>query len=292
MQPTRMASPAVATAAVVAALAVPAPAGAVVYDVFQNLAERRLSPAPLVPTTAPPLFLPLDVKMINSQSLRRGGYAVRLVHPNPGDTPRALIRIAGGDFRSLAAGLKSEKRLGFRARSTRVRGRRGYVLTRSLRPRIVELLWAENGVVYSVGTATTRRVSLKQLRSVAAGLDSLEREYIGSVYDQNLQTDRLSAVLISTKRTVSGHLEWTGECRAPDGSPTTPRAGSMDLTLVPRSGNAFSSPLRSLRDGWTGQVSGTVSPGAITLDLRATVNIGGDSCDTGQVSLVADKRAI
>jgi hypothetical protein len=63
------------------------------------------------------------------------------------------------------ANRKSGSRLGFGARSTRVRGRRGYLLTRRLGVTTWYLLWSEDRRVYELGTGTPRTVSLRRLRN-------------------------------------------------------------------------------------------------------------------------------
>src|SRR5688572_7380172 len=105
----------------------------------------------LVPTVAPPSLQPLDRTITLGQSRRRSGYGLRLVHYTP-EGPDAIVALEGGSFRSVRAALREGRRLGFRARRTRVRGRRGHLLTRRLGPRQWSLVWAERGVVYTIGT--------------------------------------------------------------------------------------------------------------------------------------------
>jgi hypothetical protein len=154
-------------------------------------------------------------------------------------------------------------------------------------------VWVEDGHVYSLGSGTPKKVSLKQLRATAAGLDPLEREYIGSFYDQ--ERGDFSGVLVTTRHTVTGHVDWGSQCTA-NGTATTPYAGSADFAVLRRTGNAFgfaippylpdSTPYR-----WEGSVSGTVSPNAIVLNIRATGTFDGSSCDSGPVSVTLDQRA-
>ena len=68
------------TCVALGALAAPAGSSADVLDTYRELAARRLSPAPLVPTTVPPSLTPLDRTITPSPSRRRSGYALRLVN--------------------------------------------------------------------------------------------------------------------------------------------------------------------------------------------------------------------
>ena len=58
-----------------------ATADADVLDEFQQLDERGLTPAPLVPTTAPRALRPLDRTLSPGPSRRSGGYSLRLATP-------------------------------------------------------------------------------------------------------------------------------------------------------------------------------------------------------------------
>src|SRR5688500_10550659 len=86
----------------VALLGVPALAEASFLDAYQRLAERRLSPAPLVPTKIPKAFRPIDRAPELGTTIGGRGYAVRLVHQGPLG-PNAVIEVSGGEFRSLRA---------------------------------------------------------------------------------------------------------------------------------------------------------------------------------------------
>src|SRR4051812_16347697 len=123
----------------VAALIAPAASSADVLDVYQRLATRKLHPAPLVPITAPRAVSPLDRTIEPSPSRRRKGYGVRLVHSGP----NAIVVLEGGSFKTMKGALADGRRLGFKARRTRVRGHRGYLFTRHLGPTQWQLVWPE-----------------------------------------------------------------------------------------------------------------------------------------------------
>jgi hypothetical protein len=263
------------------ALAAPAAARADVLDTYQDLAERELSPAPLVPTSAPPSLRPLDETVTRSPSRRRSGYGVRLVHYTDSG-PDAIIVLEGGSFRTLGRALRDGRRLGFRARKTRVRGRAGHVLTRRLGPTQRMLVWSEAGRIYTIGTGTPKKVSLKQLRATAAGLDRLGGAFLGSGGDPDLGT---GAVLVTTASTVSLHLDWGAHCFAPDGSQLSDRGGSVRASLLPLAGGSFSLDLAAEGAGpWAGRLEGTVAADSVPLKLRAVATTEEDTCDTGEVS--------
>ena len=89
---------------------------------------------------------------------------------------------------------------------------------------------------------------------------------------------------------MTGSVGWSAQCLNPDGSPGgTPRAGQMNVTMLARRGNAFAFDIAT--EGWTGTVSGTIAPGAVTLSLRATGTFDGTPCDTGPVQITLDQRA-
>ena len=61
-----------------------------------------------------------------------------------------------------------------------------------------------------------------------------------------------------------------------------------------RSGNRFAFDIAEHRKGsdpWAGTITGTITPAAITLDIRATGTIDGEACDSGPVTLTLDRRA-
>ena len=77
---------------------------------------------------------------------------------------------------------------------------------------------------------------------------------------------------MTTRHTVSGEVSWSAQCTLPDGSLTTAHAGTADITVLRRQGNAFSFDIAShlLRpDAWSGTVSGVVGPRCMTDRWRA-----------------------
>jgi hypothetical protein len=271
-------------------LSVPATADAGLLDTYQRLAARRLSPAPLVPTAIPGAFRPIERSPELGTTIGGRGYAVRLVHQGSAG-PDAVIEVSGGEFRTMRALLRERRRQGYESRRrTRVRGRRGYLLTRRLGPRTRDLAWVERGVVYSLGSGSPRKVSVRDLRSTAAGLDRLERDYLGGAADPDNSSE---AVAVTTKRTVTATVSFEAQCAVPGSTEVSLRVGTAEVTLLRREGDAFSFDIDSHRRGsepWTGTVTGMISPAAITLDVRATATIEGEVCDTGALSLTLDDR--
>jgi hypothetical protein len=275
-----------------AGLSLAAPARASVIDVYQRLAARDVSPAPLVPTTVPTALRPAD-RTIDTGTTRGGrGYSIRITHYGAAG-PDAIIVVTGGEFRSLRALLRDHRRAGFRSRRPmRIRGHRGYLLTRRLGPLNRSLVWVERGVVYSVGSGTPKKVSLAALRSTARGLDRLERDWFGSSSDPD---SGAGAFAVTTRRTVSVSLDFEATCAPPGSTATLVRAGSAGVTLVRRQGNRFSFAIdgnvRGSSEPWSGTVTGTISPAAITLEYRVTGTIEGDACDSGPQTITLDRRA-
>ena len=263
----------------------PAPARAGVVDTYQRLAERGLSPAPLVPTKVPPAVSPVDRTISNGTTRGARGYSLRIVHYGP-NGPDAVVVVTGGEFRSMRALLRDHGRLGFRApRPTRVRGHRGYLLTRRLGPLTRTLAWVERGIVYSIGSGTPRKISLANLRSTARGLDRLERDWIGGSSDPDSSS---GAFAVTTEHTISVDVEFEASCTF------SPRVGQAGVTLMRRSGNRFAFDIAEHRKGsdpWAGTITGTITPTAITLDIRATGTIDGEACDSGPLTLTLDRRA-
>ena len=263
----------------IAALALPAPAEAQVLDVYSRLAARDLRPAPLVPTRVPRSLAPMDRTVSAAPAQRRDGYALRFIN-GAGD---AIVVVAGGDYPTMAAVRRDARRLGMTVRRTRIRGRSGYLLSRQSE-RV--LVWPEGGRIHTIDTGTPRKVSVAQLRATAAGLEPLERDYIGSGGDPDNPSE---GFFVTTPRTVTGSVGWGAQCLNPDGSPGgTPRAGQLNVTMLARRGNAFAFDIAT--EGWTGTVTGTVAPGAVTVSLRATGTFDGVPCDTGPVQITLDGR--
>jgi hypothetical protein len=272
-------------------LGVPAAANAQLLDTYQRLAERRLTPAPLVPTVIPKAFRPIERSPEPGTTIGGRGYAVRLVHQGPLG-PDAVIEVTGGEFRTMRALLRERRRQGYRSvRRTRVRGKRGYLLTRRLGPVSRDLAWVERGVVYSLGSGTPRKVSLRSLRSTAAGLDRLERDYFGGAADPDDSSD---ATAVTTQETVTAIVNFEAKCAAPGSTAVGARVGTAEVTLLRRQGDAFSFDIAAHRkdsEPWTGTISGTISPDAIVIDVRGTGTIEGEQCDTGPLTLTLDGRS-
>src|SRR5688500_15884122 len=88
--------------ALVALSAVPATAGADVLDTYQELASRRLTPAPLVPTVVPPSLRPYD-RTAGLSSTRGGrGYSLRMLR----EGRNAVLVVTGGEFKSMRSLLR------------------------------------------------------------------------------------------------------------------------------------------------------------------------------------------
>jgi hypothetical protein len=276
---------------VLAGLGVPAAAEADVLDVYQRLASRNLSPAPLVPTVVPPSLRPYDRTVTTAPTRRGRGYALRIVRE--GTDNAAVVVVTGGEFKTMRALLRDHRRSSFAKRRTRVRGHRGWLLTRTLGPDVRTLAWVERGVVHSVGSGTARTVSLRQLRRTAAKLDPLERDWIGGATDPE---DFSEAYGVTTERTITLRVAFEADC-APPGNPDAAgvRVGNAHVTLLPRNGDQFAFDIADhLTDSeevpWTGTVTGTIAPGSITLDVRATGAFEGDVCDSGALTLTLDRR--
>ncbi len=266
------------TCVALGAVAAPAASSADVLDVYRELAERGLSPAPLVPTTVPPSLEPLNQTLATFPIRRRGGYALRLAND---DGPGAVIVLERGAFKTIGAALRDSRRLGFTARRTRIRGRSGYLLTR---PRQWSLVWVEDRLVHALSTGTRRTVSLRQLRATATGLERLGAGYIGAPEDPESFSEGHA---VTTERTVTARIAWEARCVGPDGSDLGTRVGNARVTLLERRGDAFSFDVAGHRVGdgdWTGTVSGTVSPGAITLTIGARASFEGMACETGPLT--------
>jgi hypothetical protein len=257
-----------ACAGALVALIAPVSAGASVLDVFERLDGRGLRPAPLVPTTAPPLLRAFDSTLDRSPARGRKAYALRLAHYTSGG-PDAIIAIDGGEYRNLRAALHDYR--GDRRRSIRIRGRRGFLLTqRGGEER--HLFWSEGGRVYHLGTGTPRKVSARQLRATAAGLEPLGDYYIGGSSDPNKSSYGRVA---TTRSTLTLYTEFNADCG------TTPYAGQAAVTMVPLHGSTFNFDVARTRLGsapWTGSVSGTVGADAVTLQYQVSATIDGQSC--------------
>jgi hypothetical protein len=281
MPRSRLAIGLAAPAIIVALAGMPAPAAAEgVLDVYGRLAKRDLPHAPLVPTRVPRDLRPIGRTLGAAPSLRRGGYGLRLFS----DQPPAVIAMSGGDYASMRAARRDFlRRQSYKGRPTRIRGHAGLTLTR--RGQGYVLLWREGGVVYWIGTGTPRKISLAELRDTATALDPLEHQWVGQGDDPDRGD---GAVLLTTRRTVTANVDWSANCTNPDGSPTNNYAGSVQVNLVPRSGDRFAFDLAGRDTGslrWSGRISGTVAADAVTVTVHATGTFDGAACDTGELQL-------
>ena len=284
-----------AAAVGIAMLIVPAQAAVLpVFTPYERLAERPVTPAPLVPTYVPPLLAQRGGSVELGYHLGKA-YMIRIVHDGPsGPGVIALTRceplgsVPFGTCSRLAATVRFYRNAGYSSRRVRIRGRNGFLMTRpDRRGPTRSLIWREDGLVHTLGSATPRTVSLRELRATAAGLDHLEHKYLGSL---PTATSASGAVLVTTERFVAGPIEWHAACDAPDGRG---RAGSVTLELFPREGNRFDVDLGTTPtlngDRWVGSISGTISPTEILLTIRATGTFDGAPCDTGALSITLKK---
>ena len=265
---------------VLASLSLAAPARADVLTTYSELAGRILSPAPLVPTTVPPILSPLD-RTLSTEGTRGGrGYSLRLVHYN-GSGPDAIIVVTGGESRTMKRFLRENKRGGFKRKPTRVRGHRGYVLTRKLGPTTRTLAWVERGVVYSVGSGTPKKISLANLRATANALDRIGRDYIGGSSNPESSSEGFA---FTTARTITARVSFEAACAG-----ASARVGQAAVTLARRQGNSFAFDIGDnliSDEPWDGTVTGTISASAVTLTVQASATIEGAACDSGTQTLV------
>ncbi len=259
--------------AAVAMLTVAPVAEAQVLSPYEALAKRNLRPAPLVPTTAPRSLRPLYETLSNMGS--RADYALRF---EKGD---AIIVLERGVYRSLNAAVRAERKRGFTASSTRVRGRSARLLTRRNGPTTRILVWVEDREVYWLASGTPRKVSLKDLRDTAAGLQRLGGYYIGGHADPDNSS---GGDAVTTDRSIGMRVAWEANC----GSERDIRVGNAFAFMVPRTGDTFTFDIaqhRILSGEWNGTVSGTIGPTAITLTVDASAVIDGMTCVSGPVAL-------
>ena len=94
---------------------------------------------------------------------------------------------------------------------------------------------------------------------------------------------------MTTERTITVAVSVEANCGS------TVRVGQAEVTLQRRQGDGFAFDIAAHRVGtepWTGTVTGTVSPTAVTLEVRASGTIEGQACDSGPVTLTLDGHAI
>jgi hypothetical protein len=269
---------------VAAALLAPDLASADVLGDYQRLTARRLSPAPLVFTTARPPLSAIDRTLQGSGSRRRSGYGLRLVHYT-GAGPDAVIALEGGSWKTVRAALRELRLTRTKTTRTRVRGHAATLLTsRGER----QLVWSEGGRVYWLATGTPKTVSLRELRATAAGLDPLGALYSGGVSDPQSDAQRdAGAIAVTTAHTISVDVSWTGDCTAPNGTPNNYYGGGAHATLERLSGGAFSFDAAqhpATAAVWGGTVSGTVASGAVSMSVEVSGSFDANACRAGPMS--------
>lgn len=88
-------------------------------------------------------------------------------------------------------------------------------------------------------------------------------------------------------------MTFEATCAPPGSTATAVRVGRAEVALLRRQGDASAFDVATHRRGsapWTGTITGTITPAAITLEVRATATIDGEPCDTGRLSLTLDAR--
>jgi hypothetical protein len=256
-------------------------------ETLQDLAARHLRPAPLVPTSAPRPLSELSRTLSTGVGRGKRGYGLRLVH-YANDGPDAIIALERGAYRSTRSALRDHRRNGYRVRKTRLRGRPAFLLTRKLgRVRTSVLLWREDGSVYTMGSGTPKKVSVQGMRTTAAGLDHLGANYLGSFFALGSNNTSLGATLVTTQHFISGVIEWGTDNCTFNGFPAAAHGGSATFLMLPLRNRAFSMPLTA---GWNGSLSGTVAAPAVSVALQGRGTFDGTACDTGPMSVSADRR--
>ena len=242
------------------------------FEALQDLAKRHLKPAPLVPTTAPSPLSDLGATLTTAPAIRKGGYGLRLVHYTSSG-PDAIIALARGDYASMAAALRSFRRDGYKKRSTRIRGKHAYLLTRS---RELLIAWSEEGRVFTIATGTPRKVSVSALRATAAGLDHLRSNYIGDYFQPGSNNTSLGGVMVATDGYVSGIVDWGTDNCSSNGFPAPAYGGSATFMMLPLKGRDFSIPRlqRCLGpDVAAGALRASFGPANETRDLRRALDV-------------------
>jgi hypothetical protein len=278
-----------AALAILTLLAFAPSARAAGLDTLEDLAAFHLRPAPLVPTSAPRPFTDLAVTL-SDVSRSKKGYGWRLVHYTSSG-PDAVVALSRGEFASTQAALRGFRRDGYTKRSTRVRGRRAYVLVR--KSQYTALLWSEDGRIYTLETGTPRKVSANALRAIATGLDHLGANYIGTHFYEGTDNTSFGAVLVTTQQYVSGNIDWGTDNCVFNGFPAAAHAGQAEFFMVPLEGRDFTIPLTDpgvTPRGWNGSITGAVSAAAIELSMQGSGVFDETSCDTGPMSVSAPAR--
>jgi hypothetical protein len=266
------------------------------FSVYSRFAESDALPAPLVPTYLPPVRAGEGVMADGGveKGSRLGKHRLRIdwTKPPESSTSAGIVVIERGQFRNLAALRREYRRLGFGApRAVRVRGARGFVFRRAPLTPEIALVWVERGVVHEMTTAKPRRIPLAELRKMAAALEPIGPLVLGST-DQSQDVVN-SAVGFATPSTISLSLDLSGSCVDRSNAAAGRLGGGAVVLLALRTGPSYSVETRSLPGSlglppWTVNLSGTVTPSSIALNLRASVSVppgsnfpNGATCATG-----------
>ena len=259
---------------------------------LQDLAKRHLRPAPLVPTAAPRPLSDLGVSLSMGSGRGKRGYGLRLAHYTPSG-PDAIVALERGAYSSVRAAVRDYRRGRYRVRRTRLRGRRAFVLTRKAGVRGSIIFWREDKSVYSIGTGTPKKVSVRGLRATASGLEHLGANYLGSYFAEGSNNTSFDATLVTTQRFVSGIVEWGTDNCTFNGAPAAAHGRTAPFMMLPLRSGAFSIPLNGplvSPAGWNGTISGTASPPAIKLAIQGNGTFDDEACDTGPMSVSAERR--
>ncbi len=231
--------------ALLALIGTPAADASDTFSVYQSMASKMPSPAPLVVTWFPAARSDEFIDATGGSTAGVAQYSLRFAWRKR-DNPmvfRAIVFLQRGRVRTLGV-LRRELR-GYTVRPTRVRGRPALLFTRRGSPGFY-LAWVEQGRVHELLTGQPKRVALATLRRIADSLEPLGKLYVASAV--TLPDGReAGAVGFATKSTVSLYVDFAGTCTNPDGTPsgvgTLLRSGQIDL--APLNGGAFAATFPS-----------------------------------------------
>jgi hypothetical protein len=285
--------PLIASAATLICLLLVAPGSASAkgdpYKAFYQLAVRNLKPAPLVPVAVPKSLSPLQDTLHHVTRRSEKSYVFRFEAENKSGDIDRRVGVEGGLWKSFNPPLTQARKLGLIIKKDKVRKRKAYTI-RSRSMHSLQLLWKENGIIYTVSTPTDKKISLKDLKVIANGLEVLQREFIGGFYDKS---GGQGAIAVTTNKSITVDIEWNAACTRPDGEFASPRGGSITTEVMPLANGGFSFSLIPgvpADNPWTLTASGTVSSGAVALNYRASGTIDGYACDTGPIAINLDGR--
>jgi hypothetical protein len=262
------------------------------FETLQDLASRHIRPAPLVPTAAPRPLANLRVSLTPSSGRGKRGYGLRLVHYTPSG-PDAIIALERGAYSSVRRALRDYRGGSYRVRRARLRGRRAFEITRKTGVREKLIFWREDKSVYSIGTGTPKKVSLRGLRTTARALRHLGANYLGTYFAPGTNNTSFDATLVTAEGFVSGIVDWgTDDCTF-NGFPSAAHGGSAFFMMLPLRSGTFSIPLNgplASPAGWNGTISGTAAPAAIDLVIEGSGTFDGVACNTGRMSVFSERR--